>query len=137
MAYRHDWSFFKILISKAVKSNNEENIQIWLIYFFNIIGYPKMIQSDNDSEYKNAIINNLLTLNNIKEIFSSPRHPQTNWVVEIVHKEVRKNILNNIVLIEDDLTFENILLDWVLVHNNNTHTVTWFKPIFLIKKDDD
>ena len=96
-----------------------------------------MIQSDNDSEYKNAIINNLLTLNNIKEIFSSPRHPQTNWVVEIVHKEVRKNILNNIVLIEDDLTFENILLDWVLVHNNNTHTVTWLKPIFLIKKDDD
>jgi len=129
--------FSKYLISKAVKNNNAENIQICMKNFFNCIGYPKIIQSDNGSEYKNAIINNLLTSNNIKQIFSSPRHPQTNGVMEIVHKEVRKNILNNLDLIEDAISFENILLDCVLVHNNNTHKVTLYKPVFLIKNEDD
>ena len=50
--------------------------------------------------------------------------------MEIVLKEIRKNILNNIDIIEDDLTFENILLEPVLAHNINTYTVTGFKPIF-------
>jgi len=129
--------FSKYLLSKAVKNNNTKNIQICMKNYFNCIGYPKIIQSDNGSEYKNAIINNLLTSNNIKQIFSSHRHPQTNGVVEIVHKEVRKNILNNLDLIEDAIFFENILLDCVLVHNNNTHTVTGYKPVFLIKNEDD
>ena len=50
---------------------------------------PKIFQSDNGNEYKNKIINNYLTTNNNEHVFSSPRHPKTNGVAEVVHQEVR------------------------------------------------
>lgn len=92
---------------------------------------------DNCSEYNNTVINNFLTTNNVKHINSSPRHPQTNGVVEIVHKEVRKNILLNFNQFEDENSFKNLILDCVDIHNNNEDTVTGFKPSFLLKNDDE
>ena len=101
-----------------------------------IFGKPKIFQSDNGTEYKNTLINNYLTTNNINHIYSSPRHPQSNGVVEVVHKEVRKNIFYHINKINNDIDFKNILLDCVEIHNNNIHSVTGFKPSFLINHQD-
>ena len=83
-------------------------------------------------EYKNNLIKNYLTTNKINHIFSSPRHPQTNGVVEVVHKEVRKDIFYHINKIKNSIDFKNLLLDWVEIHNNNIH----FKPSFLINNQD-
>lgn len=123
-------------MSIPIKNNNANNILCCLKEFVNYVGKPAIFQSDNGSEYKNNIIKNYLDDNNIKRIFSSPRHPQTNGVVEVVHKEVRKNLLCNINDIIDDISFKNIILECVSIHNNNIHTVTGFKPSFLIKNDD-
>ena len=54
----------------------------------------------------------------------------------MVHKEVRKNIFYHINKINNDIDFKNILLDCVEIHNNNIHTVTGFKPSFLINNQD-
>ena len=56
--------------------------------------------------------------------------------MEVVHKEVRKSIVCNIIDIIDDISFKNIILECVSIHNNNIHTVTGFKPSFLIKNYD-
>ena len=88
--------FSKFLMSIPVKNNNSENILYCIKQYINYVGQPKIFQSDNGSEYNNALVKNFLNTNNIKQIFSSPRHPQSNGVVEVVHKEVRKNILFNI-----------------------------------------
>ena len=50
---------------------------------------------------------------------------------------MRKNILNNILLIVDDISFENILLDSINIHNNNIHTSAGFSLSFLLKKEDE
>lgn len=100
------------------------------------VGKPKIFQCDNGSEYNNSIIKNYLATNDIQQIFSSPRHPQSNGVVEVVHKEVRKNILCNINYIEDDITFKNVIIDSVNIHNNNIHMITGYKPCFLIENED-
>ena len=104
---------------------------------FNYVGKPSIFQSDNGLEYNNSIIKNLLETNNVKHILSSPRNPQSNGVVEVVHKEVRKNILCNINDIIDELSFKNIILECVNIHNNNIHTVTGYAPSFLIKNNDE
>ena len=54
----------------------------------------------------------------------------------MVHKEVRKNLLLNFGQIEDEITFQNLILDCVNIHNNNVHPTTGFKPTFLIKNED-
>ena len=56
-------------------------------------GYPKILQSDNGVEFKNHLFEKLCTDHNIKHIFSSPYHPQTNGVVEVAHKEIKKNVI--------------------------------------------
>ena len=124
-------------MSIPIKNNNAQNILFCLKQFFTFVGKPQILQSDNGTEYNNGIINNFLTTNNVKHINSSPRHPQTNGVVEIVHKEVRKNILLNFNQNLDEISFKNLILDCVDIHNNNVHSVTGFKPTFLLKNDDE
>ena len=82
--------FTKYLWSYPVKNNDSNNALNSIKSFCKIIGFPKILQSDNGSEYKNNIISNFCHKNNIKQIFSSPRHPQTNGVIEVTHKEIRK-----------------------------------------------
>lgn len=120
--------FSKFLMSIPVFNNDAQNI--------NYIGIPKIVQSDNGKEYNNATINNFLKNNNIEHLNSSPRQPQINSVVEVINKEIRKNILLNFNLIDDDITFKNLIIDCVNIHNNNVHTITGFKPSFLIKNTD-
>lgn len=57
--------------------------------------------------------------------------------MEIVHKEVRKNIILNFNQIEDEITFKTLILDCVEIHNNKVHSITGFKPSFLIKNEDE
>ena len=40
-------------------------------------------------------------------------------------------------IIEDDISFKNLILDCVSIHNNKVHTVTGLKPSFLIKNTDE
>ena len=124
-------------MSIPVENNNGINILCCLKEFINYVGKPKELESDNGAEYKNNLIKNFLDDNNIIHIFSSPRHPKSNGVVELVHKEVRKNILNKINEIVDDVTFKNVILECVNIHNNNIHTVTGFKPSYLLKNEDE
>ena len=126
--------FSKFLMSIPVFNNDAQNNLYCLKQIINYIGI--IVQSDYGKEYNNAIINNFLKNNNIEHLNSSPRHPQTNGVVEVIHKEVRKNILLNFNLIDDDITFKNLIIDCVNIHNNNVHTITGFKPSFLIKNTD-
>ena len=37
----------------------------------------------------------------------------------------------------DEISFKNLILDCVDIHNNNVHSVTSFKHAFLIKNDDE
>ena len=124
-------------MSIPIKNNNANNILFCLKEQFNYIRKPLIFQSDNGLEYNNTIIKNFLESNNVKHIFSSPRHPQSNGVVEVIHKEVRENILSNINQIFDEIPFRNIILKCVNIHNNNWHTVTDYKPLFLIKNEDE
>ena len=101
--------FSKFIKCIPIKNNNANNILFCLKEFFNYIGKPLIFQTDNGFEYNNSIIINFLESNNVKHIFSSPRHPQRNGVVEDIRKEIRKNILTYINQIEDEISFRNII----------------------------
>ena len=113
-------------MSIPVKNNKVDNILYCLKEFFNYVKKTSIFQSDNGSEHNNSIIKNFLETNNVKHILSYPRHPQSNGVVEVV----RKNILCNINDIIDELSFKNIILECVNIHNNNIHTVTGYAHSF-------
>ena len=102
-----------------------------------MVGYPKILQSDNDSEYKNNIIKNFCIKNNIKQIFSAPLHPETNGVIEVSHKEIRKNVIINYSHNPYNFDLNNAVLDAIENHNQNIHTLTHYRPIDLLKNTDE
>lgn len=90
----------------------------------------------NGSESKNNIIKDYCEANKIKQIFSSPRDPQTSEIIEIPHKEVGKFILNTISDDAKEIDLNNILLDTNHVNNYNIYTVTKFSLCELINYTD-
>ena len=65
------------------------------------------------------------------------RHPQTNGVIEIAHKEARKFIINNIANIDKEFNLLTVLVDANHVHNYNEHSVTKFRPVDLINNTSE
>ena len=51
--------------------------------------YPRYILSDNDTEFKNQLMDQVLQQLGINDIFSAPYHPQTNGKLEVFHKYLR------------------------------------------------
>ena len=129
--------FSKFLKSYPVIENNANNVLLCIKDFCYNIRMPKIIQTDNGTEYKNSIINDFCNKNKITHIFSAPRHPQTNGVVEVAHRETRKYIINKILENKNNTDLRDILLEANNIHNNNTHTITKFKPIDLIHNTDE
>jgi len=103
--------FTKYLWSYPVKNNNAQNALYCIKNFCMMVGYPKILQSDNGLEYKNNIIKNFCENNNIKQIFSSLRHPETNGVIEVSHQEIRKNVILEFSRYPDNFDLNNTILD--------------------------
>ena len=80
---------------------------------------------------------NFCTNNPIKHIKSRPRYPQTNGVVKVVHKEIRKFVLIKYAEIDKDFDLKSTKLDAANIHNQNVHTISGYKPFDIINHIDD
>ena len=100
-------------------------------------GYPKILQSDNGVEYKNNLFDKFCADHNINHIFSSPYHPQTNGVVEVAHKEIKKNVIIDYSKHPENFNLKTSLLEAVEIHNNNIHTTTLYRPVELFENTDE
>lgn len=70
-------------ITEAVPSKSAETIVEFLMEsVFAVVGFPTIVQSDRGTEFANALVENILERNEIKQILSSPYHPQSNEAVE-------------------------------------------------------
>ena len=53
---------------------------------------PRYILSDNDTEFKNNLIDKVLKQLGIERIFSAPYHPQSNGMFEVFHKYLKPTL---------------------------------------------
>ena len=127
MDRRNYWpfQFSKIFKSYKVKEDIANNFLVCLKNFYYFIVMLKILETDNDSEYKNSLINEFCNTNEINNIFSSPIFSQSNWVAEASHREIMKYILNKI--LEDKNENEKDLNN-ILLETNNIHNIAKFKP---------
>lgn len=103
-----------------------------LIKFFTHHGIPKQITTDNGTEFKNSVINDLLSLHKIKIHFCSPNHPQSNSLVERLHSTIIEHIrLLNTQGFENDC-MESKMAYAILAYNHSIHSATKLKPIDII-----
>ena len=62
--------------------------------FIGHYGEPKILQYDHGKEFDNNLLKNYCKERNINLIFAGVRHPTTNGVVEVVHKDILNSLLS-------------------------------------------
>ena len=82
----------KLCGSYLLETKSSEEVIINLNDFISHYGSPKIIQSDNGKEFSNTLFNDYCAEHDIEIIHSRPRHPQTNGIVERLHKDIKKHI---------------------------------------------
>ena len=91
---------------------------------------------DNGTEFKNKVLQNYCQRNQITLIHSSPYHPQTNGVCEVVHKEIRKYIDTEFFKNKENFDLEDELFNITKIHNNKIHSTTKRVPKEIRDIDD-
>lgn len=85
-------SYSKFMFPVAVKTKTAENIKLALKQQIDREGAPKIIQTDNGKEFKNALFIDYLNEHNIIFKFGRPRHPQNQGQVERANQTLVRKI---------------------------------------------
>lgn len=124
--------------AQAYCLNNVSGLEITknLINFFSHHGVPKLIVSDNGSEFKNTIVEDCMRLHKIETHFTSPNHSQSNSPVERLHS----TLIEHLRILNEQYPNEPIqdkMIYAILGYNNSIHSVTKFKPIDIVNGHTD
>ena len=91
---------------------------------------PRYILSDNDAEFKNTLMDQVLKQVGIKRIFSAPYHQQSNGKLEVFHKYLKPTLKK---LYEKDLSSWDQYLNQALASYRVTpNLATAEMPFFLV-----
>ena len=92
--------------------------------------YPGFILSDNGTEFKNLLMDNVLQQLGIDYIFSASYHPQSNTKLEVFHKYLKPTLKK---LCQKDPDNWNKYINQVLTSYHVTpHLTTAEIPFFLV-----
>jgi len=72
----------RLILLKAIPDKRMETIAALWLDIFTTFGFPKIIQSDNGSEFVNETIKTMLHVSKIEHRLVSPYHPRANGVAE-------------------------------------------------------
>jgi hypothetical protein len=81
----------------------------------------KLLHTDNGSEFKNAILDSVCTKYNVKQIYGTPYHPQSQGLVERFNKTLKTWIFKHFTMYNTKV-WKDILSDLVKTYNTSvTH----------------
>ena len=97
--------FTRFVILRAIPDKRAETIAQTLFQVFCDLGFPRIIQSDNGTEFHNQIVAILVQMIRAEHRFSTPYHPRGNGLAEVNVKSAKDILLK---------TCEGKLNDWDL-----------------------
>ena len=110
--------YSKLLGSYLLKSKSSKEVLKYINKFICSYGIPKYIQSDNGKEFINSYFQRYCDDKNIKLIHSRPYHPQTNGIVQRVHREIKQGLLTAKLTKNKLYDIDTALDNTVAVHNS-------------------
>ena len=124
---------YELITSKMAK-----DVLPVLMRYINIKGCPKILLTDNGTEFVNGLFKDYLNSNNIEHRNTRPYNPQCNGIAERFIKTLKdllsKEYINNI-----NFNIRVSLEKCLYEYNHKIHKSTNFKPIILFnstKKED-
>ena len=88
--------FTRWIETRPLRSKEASEVARGLYSIYCRQGAPVQIMSDNGTEFKNKLSKALHEAYDCKLIFSTPRHPQTNGLVESSHKSIKRSLVKSL-----------------------------------------
>ena len=85
--------FSKYILSYPLIQKNTDNLLLGIKEFCYTLGVSNILRTDNGLEFLNSKLKNFLIEHNIIFIQSRPLNPKCNRVIEVSHKEIRRQVL--------------------------------------------
>ena len=119
--------FTKQLISIPLKNKEGSTIARELQKIFANGSTPKVLQSDNGSEFKNKQMEDLSKQHSITQVFSKSYTPQSQGGIERCNQTLKKMIHRSFIT-NNNYEWVSLLPDFVSNYNTSTHTVIKTNP---------
>ena len=74
--------FTRFLVCRAIRDKKAPTVAEELVKIFSILGLPRIIQSDNGTEFANNILAKVAEILHIDQKFTTPNYPAQNGLVE-------------------------------------------------------
>ena len=116
--------------TKSAESVAKAFFDHWIAYF----SCPKIIVSDNGKEFSNKIADTLCSHFNIKHVFTSVAHPQTNSQAESFNRSIIKYM--RAMLQNNTLEWERWITPLQIAYNSRVHEAIKQTPFFLTFAQD-
>lgn len=122
-------SFTKFAQAYYIVGKTAIEISKVLIKYFISFGIPENLILDNGTEFNNDTVKEILNLHNIKIHFTTPRHHESNSIVERFHS----TIIEHLRILKEKFPDEtDNLMDYaILGYNSSIHSATNFTPFEL------
>lgn len=125
-------SFSKFGQAYLISSLNAIETASKLIEFFSNFGITKKITCDNDTEFKNGVIQDLCKLYKIELHYTTAYNPNSNSPIERFHS----TILESIRVLREEKPHQdviNLMQYAILSYNNSVHSATEYTPFQIAK----
>jgi RNase H-like domain found in reverse transcriptase/Integrase zinc binding domain/Reverse transcriptase (RNA-dependent DNA polymerase)/Integrase core domain/Chromo (CHRromatin Organisation MOdifier) domain len=96
---------------------------------FKLHGMPRVILSDRDSKFTSAFWKQFCIILGIKQVLSTPFHPQTDGQSEVANKSIETMLRAYVDTKQSD--WQSYLSLMEFAYNDSVHTGTGFTPFFL------
>lgn len=130
-------TFSKRLFAKTVKACNSIQVSQVIIEYLEFFPAPDRIKMDNGREYKNNLIENLLTSQGIEAYYVTPNHPNSLGLLNKTHSTLIE-LLRNLKETESNTSLKKRLSHAVIAFNNTLNQKLKLTPneiTFGIQKD--
>jgi transposase InsO family protein len=120
--------FSKYAFVVPLKHKTEALVAAALKEVFDAGGRPRLLQSDNGSEFKNQSVHELCVQYGVKQLFSLPHTPQSQGAVERFNKTL-KSAIHHYLVQHGTRAYHDVLKVIVGLYNTSVHSVTKERPV--------
>ena len=119
----------KYVVAYPIETKEAKNVAKTLVEQFILkYGCFKVLKSDNGTEFKNELMNEICKLLNIEQKFSAPYHHQTIGTLERNHRVMNEYMLNFV----DDSNWDQWIPYYTFAYNTTPHVDNNYTPYELV-----
>ena len=93
---------------------------------FTVIGVLKILQSENEGEFTNSLLEEYWSKLNVRHIYVSPYHPQSQWSVEAYNRTIQDFLISAKDALGKDFDLKDVVNEFLVYYNERIHCTTGY-----------